>query len=65
MRNLVILLSSNFRDIIDSSIFGDRGEEGVDHGIRISFSALARESAVEEPGVDEHLPDVRVAPVIG
>jgi len=64
IRDLSYFLSADLCKLVQGPILGYGLKEGVDHRVRVSLSALNPETTVEEPGVHEHLPDNRVAPIV-
>jgi len=63
--NVEHLLSPHSADLLQGGVLGDSDKEGVNHGVRVSLTALACEAAVEESGVDQKLPYGWVTPEVG
>jgi hypothetical protein len=62
--DLIDLLACQLRYVLACTVLGDCLEEGVDHGVRISLPALDPETTMEEAGVNKHLPDNWVSPIV-
>ena len=57
--------SADGRDLLRRSVSLNSVEVAVDEGVRVALSANARETAVEEASVLQHLPKGGIAPVVG
>lgn len=64
IRELSDLTPTYLRYLINCTVLGDCLEEGIDHRVWVSLSALDPETAMEEPCVSKHLPDNRMTPVV-
>lgn len=63
--NAVNFLSIVHGNLRWRSILVNSVEEAVDQRVRISLATHAYETTVEEASLLQHLPDSRVAPVVG
>jgi len=65
VRDVLHLDSLQIRNHLWCLVLSHGVEERVNQTVGVSLSGLAHEAHVSETGVQEHLPDVRISPIVG
>lgn len=64
IRDLFNFLATDLGQVVKWAILSDGLEEGIDHWVGVSLSALDPETTVEEASVYKHLPNDWMAPIV-